>query len=46
MSKVPKALEKMVDIVLNYRPESKVKPPKTRKKAAKPKVDETKEQGT
>ncbi len=29
--KPPKILNKMVDIVLNYRPETKVKPPRKRK---------------
>jgi hypothetical protein len=40
--KPPKALEKMVDTVLRYRPESKIKPPRQRKKKAKPQTDETK----
>ena len=31
--KPPKILNKMVDVVLAYRPESKVKPPKERKKS-------------
>lgn len=35
-------LNKMVDLVLNYRPESKVKPPKERKKSTKKaKLDES-----
>ena len=33
--KPPKILNKMVDIVLNYRPESKQKPPRQRKKSTK-----------
>jgi hypothetical protein len=33
--KPPKILNKMVDVVLAYRPESKVKPPKQRKKSTK-----------
>jgi hypothetical protein len=33
--KPPKILDKMVDVVLAYRPESKVKPPKERKKSTK-----------
>jgi hypothetical protein len=40
--KTPKVLDKMVDVVLRYRPESKVKPPRERKKKAKAKVDENK----
>ncbi|MGI0135183.1 MAG: hypothetical protein ACREBW_09535 [Candidatus Micrarchaeaceae archaeon] len=34
--KTPKVLDKMVDIVLRYRPESKVKEPRERKKKPKP----------
>ena len=41
MKRVPKAFEKMVDIVLAYRPVSQVKPPRKRSK----KKTETKEQG-
>lgn len=33
--KPPKILDKMADVVLAYRPESKVKPPKERKKSTK-----------
>lgn len=33
--KPPKILDKMADLVLNYRPESKVKPPRQRKKSTK-----------
>ena len=33
--KPPRVLNKMVDVVLAYRPESKVKPPKERKKSTK-----------
>ncbi len=40
--KAPKAFEKMVDLVLRYRPESKLKAPRERKKKAKPQSDETK----
>lgn len=40
--KTPKALDKMVDIVLRYRPESKVKAPRERKKKPKPEPDENK----
>ncbi len=40
--KPPKVLDKMVDLVLRYRPESKVKAPQERKKKAKPKADENK----
>ena len=31
--KAPKALEQIADVVLNYRPKSKVKKPRKRKKA-------------
>jgi hypothetical protein len=41
--KTPKVLDKMVDTVLRYRPESKVKEPRERKKKPKPQVEETKE---
>ena len=34
--KTPKVLDKMVDLVLRYRPESKVKPPRQRAKKPKP----------
>jgi transposase-like protein len=40
--KTPKVLDKMVDVVLRYRPEAKVKPPRERKKKAKAEVDENK----
>jgi hypothetical protein len=40
--KTPKVLDKMADIVLRYRPESKVKPPRERKKKAKPEATENK----
>ena len=33
--KTPKVLDKMVDVVLAYRPDSKAKPPKKRKISAK-----------
>jgi hypothetical protein len=33
--KPPRILNKITDLVLNYRPESKVKPPKARKKSTK-----------
>ena len=33
--KPPKILDKMADLVLNYRPESKQKPPRQRKKSTK-----------
>lgn len=41
--KPPKVLEKMVDIVLRYRPESKAKEPRERKKKTKAQTAETKE---
>ena len=41
--KPPKVLEKMVDVVLRYRPEDKQKQPRKRKKAAKPEKTETKD---
>ena len=40
--KPPKILDKMVDVVLAYRPESKVKPPRERKKKAEAEVDKNK----
>jgi hypothetical protein len=40
--KSQKAFEKMVDLVLKYRPESKLKAPRERKKKAKVQSDETK----
>lgn len=33
--KPPRILNKIIDVVLNYRPESKQKPPKPRKKSTK-----------
>jgi hypothetical protein len=39
---VPKVLEKMVDIVLAYRPPERQKPPRKRKKASKRQTGETK----
>lgn len=33
--KPPKILDKMVDVVLAYRPKSKLKPPRQRKKSTK-----------
>ena len=41
--KAPKVLEKMVDVVLRYRPEAKVKAPRERKKKPKAPTDETKD---
>ena len=40
--KAPKVFDKMIDTVLRYRPESKVKPPRERKKKEKPQSNETK----
>lgn len=40
--KPQKAFEKMVDLVLRYRPEAKQKAPRQRKKKVKPQIDETK----
>jgi hypothetical protein len=40
--KTPKVLDKMVDIVLRYRPESKVKQPRKRTKKATPQTVENK----
>jgi hypothetical protein len=40
--KTPKVLDKMVDVVLRYRPEAKVKAPRERKKKAKPETAENK----
>jgi hypothetical protein len=40
--KPPKILDKIVDVVLRYRPESKAKAPQERKKKTKPKADENK----
>jgi hypothetical protein len=33
--KPPKILDKIVDVVLNYRPDAKQKPPRQRKKSTK-----------
>lgn len=41
--KPPKILDKMVDVVLAYRPESKVKPPRKRKIDPKRRVKENSE---
>jgi hypothetical protein len=40
--KPPKLLNKIVDVVLNYRPEAKQKQPKKRSKKAKPQTDDSK----
>jgi transposase-like protein len=42
MAKTPKVLDKMADIVLRYRPESKVKEPRKRTKKATPEAVENK----
>lgn len=41
--KTPKVLDKMVDTVLRYRPEAKLKTPRERKKRPKREVADTKE---
>jgi hypothetical protein len=40
--KPPKVLEKMVDTVLRYRPESKIKEPRERTKKPKPETADNK----
>jgi hypothetical protein len=47
--KPPRILNKIADLVLHYRPEAKVKPPKPRKKStkkAKPSESEKRESST
>lgn len=46
MTKPPEILNKMADLVLAYRPPSKVKPPRKRKIAASRKVKENKQNGS
>jgi len=41
--KPPRILDKIVTVVLRYRPEAKVKAPRERKKKAKAEADETKQ---
>lgn len=43
MKKSPKILDKMADLVLNYRPETKQKPPRKRKIDPKRQTSENKD---
>jgi len=46
MTKPPEILNKMADLVLTYRPPSKVKPPRKRKIAASRQIKEKKDDGS